>query len=135
MGLQDIDSFSDLLITLGTQLVVQSESGFDDYSDNYIRRYVGPLSVVTEDDEQIEIGEIKVWYIDGSRALDNDLDIIDVCDSVSGDALDYAQAIYTDGVIDNEIVADPISNDVLVLHTITKTLLLPKQPVEREYYL
>jgi hypothetical protein len=30
-----------------------------------------------------QIGEIEVWYIDGLRAADNGLDIVDVCDSMT----------------------------------------------------
>ena len=49
---------------------------------------------------------LEVWYIDGSRAADNELDIVDVCDSMIQAEYEYAFAVY---------------NDVLVVHALALT--------------
>lgn len=110
----------ELEISLNSIIVVQSEEYFDDYSDNYVRRHQGPIRLINSEPERIEeIGEIELWYIDGSRALENGLDIVDVCDSVGREEYDYADAIYSENRIDASIIQEPMSNDVLVLHSIS----------------
>ena len=115
------ENWSELLISLETLLVVRRQP-LDDYDDNYVRRYVGPVRVQNGDgSEQTHIGEIEVWYIDGSRAADNGLDIVDVCDAMSQAEYEYASAVYTDGTIDALIMEDPFYNDVLVIHALALT--------------
>ena len=109
----------ELLISLEQILVVQNDSIADSYDDNYVRRHAGPISLVdVETEKRTEIGEIELFYIDGTRALDNGLNIVDVCDSVGQEVYEYATAVYVDGVLDTEIVGETFSNDVLALHTI-----------------
>ena len=117
---QDKEDFSELFISLTQLLIVQDEESQDDYRDNYVRNHAGPIRLVNaKSEEDVEIGEIELFYFDGTRALDNDLDIVDVCDSIGQDQYDYAAAVYSDGALDSEIVGDWISNDVLALHTIS----------------
>jgi len=120
MADQRQEEYPELIISLTQLLIVQDEESHDDYRDNYVRSYAGPIRLVNaESEEEIEIGEIELFYFDGTRALDNDLDIVDICDSVGQDQYDYAAAVYSDGALDSEIVGDWISNDVLALHTIS----------------
>jgi hypothetical protein len=72
--------------------------------------------------EPKQIGEIEVWYLDGSRAADNGFDIVDVCDSMTQAEYAYASAVYTDGSIDSSIVEEPFYNDVLVIHALGLTI-------------
>ena len=124
MSESDTNTFFELLVTLESLLVVQSEEGCDAYNDNYLRRHKGHIRLINDESEQtVEIGEIEVWYIDGSRASDNRLDIVDVCDSLGQEEYEYAAAIFTDGALDTSIVEYPTSNDVLVLHSIA---ILPR---------
>lgn len=105
----------------GYHVVVPLGEYIDDYDDNYVRMQRGTLILVRGDSEQEQIGEIEVWHIDGARAIDNNLDIVDVCDSISQDTYDYAVSVYTDGELDRKIVGDDIilSDNVLVLHSIS----------------
>ena len=84
-------------------------------------RKVSPLkkNALLYYEEEIEIGEIELFYFRGTRALDNDLDIVDISDSIGQDHYDYAAAVYSEGALDSELVGDRISNDVLELHTIS----------------
>ena len=117
---QDKEDFSELVISLTQLLLVQDEATQDEYRDNYVRSHAGPIRLVNaESEEEVEIGEIELFYLDGTRALDNDLDIVDICDSIGQDQYDYAAAVYSDGALDTDIVGDWFSNDVLALHTIS----------------
>ena len=110
------ENWSELLISLETLLVVGHEP-LEDYADNYVRKYAGPVRIQGDGGGgPKQIGEIEVWYIDGSRAADNGLDIVDVCDSMTQAEYEYASAVYTDGSIDSSIVEEPFYNDVLVIH-------------------
>ena len=118
MPQEDIANWSELLISLHSLLVVQREE-LDSYEDQYVRRLSGPVKVGFEESgDEVEIGEIELWYIDGSRAADNTLDIADVCDSLGQEEYEYASAVYTGGSIDISIDEAPISNDVLVVHAL-----------------
>ena len=109
----------DLLVSLEQLLVVQEESIADLYDDNYIRYHHGPIWLVDGETEQrTEIGEIELFYIDGTRALENGLDIVDVCDSIGQEVYEYAASVYVDGVLDSGIVGESFSNDLLALHSI-----------------
>ena len=120
MIFEDNESYTQLAISLEQVIVVQGEEFCDEYGDNYVRRLAGPIRLeYAESEQEVEIGEIELFFIDGTRALDNGLDIVDVCDSMGQDQYDYAAAVYSDGVLDSEIVADSIFNDVLALHTIS----------------
>lgn len=120
MASDDEKSYSEIEISLQSIIVVQSEEYFDDYSDNYVRRHRGPIRLVRGEPEQIEeIGEIELWYIDGSRAIDNGLDIVAICDSIGPEEYEYASSIYKDSFINETIVEQPMSQDVLVLHSIS----------------
>ena len=115
-----VDPDEELLVSLEQILVVQDESIADSYEDNYVRLHCGPIWLIEgTSKEKIEIGEIELYYIDGTRALDNDLDIVDVCDSVGQDVYEYALALYNNGVLDPEIVGESFSNDALALHSIS----------------
>jgi len=109
----------DLLVSLEQLLVVQDESIADSYDDNYVRYHHGPIWLVDGETEQrTEIGEIELYYLDGTRALDGGLDIVDVCDSIGQEVYEYAASVYVDGVLDSGIVGESFSNDLLALHTI-----------------
>ncbi len=119
MSPEDGESWDELHVELESLIVVQSNEGFDEYRDNYLRRHTGPISIVSGEPEQaVEIGEIELWYMDGSWACENGLDIVDVCDSLGQEEYEYAASIYSNGVVDSAIVEEPISDDVLVLHSI-----------------
>jgi hypothetical protein len=125
----DTTNWSELILALETSLVVQHDG--DEYDDNYVRRYTGPVRVRIDDEEKTrKIGEIEAWYLDGSRAADNELDIADICDSIGEIEADYAAAIYTHGSIDPSVVEDRISNDVLVIHSLTVQVKYQGQGVE-----
>ncbi len=112
-------------------LLVVSRKELDDYDDNYVRRHRGPIRVrFEESNAAIEIGDIEVWYIDGSRAVDNGLDIADVCDSLGQLEAVYAAAVYTDGSIDSSIVENPLCNDVLVIHSLSLQVKYRGQQLE-----
>ncbi len=118
MPQEDISNWSELLISLHSLLVVQREE-LDRYEDQYVRRLSGPVKVAFEESgDEVEIGQIELWYIDGSRAADNTLDIADVCDSLGQEEYEYASAVYTGGSIDALIKEAPFSNDVLVVHAL-----------------
>jgi hypothetical protein len=122
VGSEGAENWSELLISLETLLVVGHEP-LEDYEDNYVRKYSGPVRIQREDGGKPKrIGEIEVWYIDGSRAADNGLDIVDVCDSMTQAEYAYASAVYTDGSIGSSIVEEPFYNDVLVIHALVLTL-------------
>ena len=121
MGGEGAESWTELLISLETLLVVGREP-LEGYDDNYVRRYAGPVRIQGENGGQPkQIGEIEVWYIDGSRAADNGLDIVDVCDSMTQAEYEYASAVYPDGSVDTSIVEEPFYNDVLVIHVLALT--------------
>ena len=118
MGSEGAENWTELLISLETLLVVGREP-LEDYDDNYVRRYAGPVRIQgTDRGEPKQIGKIEVWYIDGSRAADNGLDIVDVCDSMTQAEYEYASAVYTEGSVDSSIVEEPFYNDVLVIHAL-----------------
>jgi GNAT superfamily N-acetyltransferase len=120
MASDDEKSYSEIEIALQSVIVVQSEDYFDDYSDNYVRRHRGPIRLLRGEPERIEeIGEIDLWYLDGSRAVDNGLDIVAVCDSIGPEEHEYASSIYKDSLINETIVEQPMSQDVLVLHSLS----------------
>ena len=55
----------------------------DDYDAQYVRRLCGPVKArFGESEDGVEIGQIELWYIDGSRVADDGLNIVDVCDSL-----------------------------------------------------
>ena len=121
MGSEGAENWTELLISLETLLVVGREP-LEDYDDNYVRKYAGPVKIQDENGErQKQIGEIEVWYMDGSRAADNGLDIVDVCDSMTQAEYAYVLAIYTEGSVDLSIVEEPFYNDVLVIHALALT--------------
>lgn len=95
----------------------------DDGDASYHRTMTSDISFASFDEETGRnitetIGYVEVWHIEGSRAFDAGVDIIDYCDSVDGELLEYASAIYLDDMIDETICECPVSNDVLVLHRI-----------------
>ena len=117
------ESFVELHITFNTSLVVRfDDEDIDEY--DYVKRFSGHIElVVGEEEKRTEIGEIEVWYIDGSRAQRDNLDIVELCDSMTQDEYDYAECIYTDGELDHTIVEDSFFQDVMVLH---KIAILPE---------
>ena len=109
-------------INFSTSLEIDCEEYFDDYNDNYFKPFYGKILLKIHSgtfEEKIEnLGYVEVWHIDGSRAIDNRLDIVDICDSIEQELYEYASAIYTDGYIEESLVPTPRTNDVLVLHRI-----------------
>jgi hypothetical protein len=95
----------------------------DEYGDCYVRYMESDITLVkwnekTETHGRDRIGHVVVWYLDGTRAIDNRLDIVDICDAVAQEQYDYARSIYINGFIDPKICEVPRSNDVLILHLI-----------------
>lgn len=111
-------------IELGFDLGIRSDAGLDEYSEAlYHRNMASGITLVRCNDEsnqdtREDIGYVEVWHIEGLRALDRGVDIVDYCDSVDGELARYAFAIYVGGTIDDSICECPQSNDVLVLHRI-----------------
>lgn len=66
----------------------------------------------------MRIGEVELIYFDGSRAVDNGLNIIDIADSVGEEEYRYAKAVYAGGVFDRDIVTEPLSNDLLAVSAV-----------------
>lgn len=69
----------EIWVDLEHHIVVPLDDDGDDYDDNYVRIQRGSLLLVRADGETEQIGEIEVWHIDGARAIDNKLDIVDGC--------------------------------------------------------
>jgi len=114
----NISGWSELLVSLHSLLVLRREE-MDAYDNQYVRKFSGPVRVRFEESvEEVEIGQIEMWYIDGSRAADDGLDIVDVCDSLGQGEYECASAVYTSGSIDASIVDGPFSNDILVIHSL-----------------
>lgn len=115
---EDLSNWTELLISLHSVLVIPREE-LDDYDNQYVRKLSGPVKARSEESRnEVQIGEIDLWYIDGSRAADDGLDIVDVCDSLSQEEYEYAAAVYTNGSVDIASSGGPISNDVLVVHAL-----------------
>ena len=95
----------------------------DDYDDNYYICLSSPIVYYKYNDMdntefEKTIGYIEVWKLDGTRAINNHLDIIDICNSIEQELYEYSSAIYEDGFIDEKLVEMPRSNDILILHRI-----------------
>lgn len=117
----EIDGSIELWFSFG--IMIDDSRFLDDDGESYHRVMRSDISLVNDGEEIGEettekIGYIEVWYIEGSRAIDNGLDIVDLCDSVDQELYEYANSIYVDGFIDKAICAVPLSNDILVLHRI-----------------
>jgi hypothetical protein len=95
---------------------------YDKHENNYYKCLSSPIiyNKYNEGDTEYEenIGYIEIWHVDGTRAFDNDLDIVDICDSIERELYEYLLAIYKDGYIDKKLVEMPRSNDILILHRI-----------------
>ncbi|GAI73447.1 unnamed protein product, partial [marine sediment metagenome] len=108
-----------LSVRLKTYLSIYPSIYYDEYNDNYIKALSGHIFLCDgESNGKTEIGELEIWHIDGTRAYDNNLDIVDVCDSIGQEEYEYANSIYEDGYLKSDLVEMPVSNDVLVLHKI-----------------
>ena len=118
MATEDLSNWTELLISLHSLLVIQREE-FDDYDNQYVRKLSGPVKARFEESRnEVEIGQIDLWYIDGSRAADDELDIVDVCDSLGHAEYEYASALYTNGSVDIASSEESFSNDVPVVHAL-----------------
>ena len=118
MPTEDLSNWTELLIPLHSLLVVRREE-LDDYDNQYVRKLSGPVNARFEESgNELEIGRIELWYIDGSRAADDELDIADICDSLGQDEYQYANAVYTNGSVDIASAEGSFSNDVLVVHAL-----------------
>lgn len=114
------DRTGELRISLEQLLVVQDEEAADDYRDNHVRRMSGSILLASGEPENgVKIGEVELIYFGGSRAVDNGLDILDVADSVGEEAYRYAKAVYAGGVLDRDLVTEPMSNDLLAVSSVT----------------
>jgi hypothetical protein len=72
----------------------------------------------SDSETRTDIGFIEVWRIEGTRAIDDGLDIVEICDDIERELYEYALSVYKNGCIDDELVEMPRSQDVLVLHRI-----------------
>lgn len=112
-----------LLIELKTNISVHPPDYNDEYGDDYVRYYSGIIYLLEEDDEQTKIGEVEFWIIDGNRAIDNNLDIVELCDSLGSDEYNYANSIYKNGFLDEKLIEMPLCYNILALH---KLAILPE---------
>ena len=118
MATEEFSNWSELLISLHSLLVIPREE-LDDYDNQHIRKLSGPVKARFEESgDETEIGQIELWYIDGSRAADDELDIVDVCDSQGQEEYQYASAVYTNGSVDIASSEESFTNDVLVVHAL-----------------
>ena len=95
----------------------------DEYQDDYFTYLDSPIIYKKYDEnseivENVEIGEIELIYLHGNRAYNNDLDIVDICDSENQELYDYASSIYKNGCISEKYNDMSVSNDVLILDRI-----------------
>ena len=114
----------EIRLNLGYRIIVPIGDDTDYYDDNYVQTHHGSI-ILVHGEKEIEqvIGEIEIRYIDGERAIDNGLDIVEICDELDQEAYEYAFSIYEEGALDREIVGETvISEDALILHSIA---LLP----------
>ena len=96
----------------------------DEYYDNYIRWLNGPVWLTrVEPEEKTEIGQVKLIYYNGSRAIDHSIDIVDVADSLGQAEFEYARVMYTEGFLDEELMSVAMSNDLLAVRSVS---ILPK---------
>ncbi|MDR1911164.1 MAG: hypothetical protein LBQ52_02300 [Helicobacteraceae bacterium] len=107
------------------RLDVDCESEIDDGDyENYIKSFNGEILLIEYDedaDEEIQtnIGYVEVYQIEGTRALDDGLDIFIVCDALDGELAEYAFLMYDDeGYIKEELVETPPTNDILIVREI-----------------
>jgi len=103
-----------LEIDLKTNIIVEETEA---YENNFVRIYCGIINEINEDngDLQKEIGKVEFWKIDGGRALNEGLDIVDICDSIDQETYDYTNSIYTDGHIEEKFSDDYYKSEILVL--------------------
>ena len=93
----------------------------EDDEDCYHRSMNGDIALVrlrNHREEETTIGYVEVWFIDGTRAIDDGKDIVEICDSIEQQLYEYVHSVYVDGAIDHGICGAPRSQDVLVLHRI-----------------
>ncbi|MCL2805301.1 MAG: hypothetical protein FWD26_05120 [Treponema sp.] len=92
--------------------------------DDYITHFSSPIIYQKLDkdyevEEEKEIGKIDLIYLHANRAIDNKLDIVDLCDREYQELYDYVCCIYENGYISEELNDCPPSNNVLILDQIT----------------
>jgi len=95
----------------------------DEYDDCYYQELSSKIFLVeydTKNDKEYrkDIGYIEVWLILGNRAINNSLDIVDLCDSIEQELYEYADSMYKDGGLNEKLDIFGCSSDVLVLHRI-----------------
>jgi hypothetical protein len=118
-----MENMTSLDLNFNISIEINNAKTADEYADDYFSCFESPIiyKKYSEKFELIEeknIGEIEITYLHGSRAYDNDLDIVDICDSESQELYDYAYSIYSDGYINAKYNEMPKSNDVLILNKI-----------------
>jgi len=104
-------------------LQISNSKEYDDYSDDYFSYISSPIIYKKLDEnyetiESNEIGEIQLIYIHGTRAINNELDIVDICDAESQALYDYVCRVYKNGYISDKLNDFPSSNDLLILDII-----------------
>lgn len=103
-----------------TQRIFVLEEDDDEYWDNYVRHLAGAVLLVRgELEEKTEIGRVELIYYDGSRAIDHSFDIVDVADSFSQAEYEYAEAMYTEGMLNQELIGYKMSNDLLAVRSVS----------------
>lgn len=110
--------YEELYISLTHRVFVLEED--DDDRDNYVRHLEGPVLLVHgEREEETEIGRVELIYYDGSRAIDFGLDIVDIADSFRQAEYEYAQSMYTEGMLNQELISYKMSNDLLAIRSVS----------------
>jgi len=103
------------------RLNIDGADRYDPYNDNYFNYMESPIILEKAYENTIrkkKIGSIVLIYLHGNRAFNNDMDIVDICDSESQEIYEYANSIYHNGYINEKYNDMPRSNDVLILHKI-----------------
>jgi hypothetical protein len=110
--------YEELFISLTHRVFVLEEDG--DERDNYVRHFEGPVLLIRgEREEETEIGRAELIYYDGSRAIDCGLDIVDIADSFRQAEYEYAQSMYTEGMLNQELIGYEMSNDLLAVRSVS----------------
>ena len=94
-----------------------TEDDFDPYCDNYFQ-YMESSIILQKSSKRKKIGMIELIYLHGNRAINNNLDIVEICDSENQELYDYSRNIYRNGRIMEKYNDLSMSDDVLVIHKV-----------------
>lgn len=111
-------SDAELGITL-SEVILVLEDGGEEFDDNYMRRMRCAVWLEDENSQKTPIGNVELIYFDGCRAVDNRFDIVEIADWVGDNEWEIAQAMYTKGLLSQELYDEVTSNDLLAVDSIS----------------